>query len=757
MIFGKKIKKDILLIFPFFFLAGCGIWTNFTTYFNLYYNTSRLFNRAEGEVQAQRTDLFSTKVPPLTTATDQELQKVIEKCSNILQFKSDSKYVDDALMMLGKVFYYQQNYLKSEHEFQELLATQPDSDLRLEAQLWLGKCQMRLTDYTEGLQTLADVKKTATDNNDDDILQSVLIEEIKYKVALNDYSGAIQSSQDFLKVSSNNDINAKVAFELGNLYELAGDEESAAKAYGSVSDYSPSYDLESKSEIAYGVALRKSGRLNEAYTVFDNMSTQDKYKDIFDQINFQKGVTLSTLGKYPDALNVFINVDTTYKNTLYGGASRYEIGKLYEYKFNNFDSAYAYYIKAKSTMIPPEYITPLYKTAEKFRKYNELKDDLKLSRTHLGYILNPDEFIRDSIAYSQQLDSIQQLSKQLQNNTQTGQFNQDLNNRGTFNPNSIQSSQLSRSLQVAKLKPPERPKISADSVREKIVYYEYELGNLFYSDFNLLDSAYYYYTDILNNFPGSYYKPKILFVLGNYYLAVSDSNRADSLFNYIYDNYKNESLVNAAATILNKPLINFDTDQATDLYAKAEAELNKKNYYSSIAQFKDIYNKYPKSISAPKALYAEGWIFENVLNKPDSAVIYYDSLMAKYPKSEYAENISPKLEFYRNEKLRIKKAIEDSLKALQKPKEQPLKSDTSKTSKSDAVKEPIPENNEEKIIATPLINGVNDSLKEKEQKPRLDSLIMEKRKTELKEGIPLKDPLKIKINSNAKDSSKVKH
>ena len=374
----------------------------------------------------------------------------------------------------------------------------------------------------------------------------------------------------------------------------------------------------------------------------------------------------------------------------------------------------------------------------------------------MDYILNPSEFIRDSIAYSQQLDSIQQLSKQLQNNTQTGQFNQDFNNtRGTFNPNSIQASQLIKSLQVAKLKPPERPKISADSVRDEIVYYEYELANLFYSDFNLLDSAYYYYTDLLKNFPDSNYKPKILFVLGNYYLAVSDSNRADSLFNYIYDNYKNERLVNAAATILNKPLINFDTDQATDLYAKAEAELNKKNYYSSIAQFKDIYNKYPKSISAAKALYAEGWIFENVLNQPDSAVIYYDSLIAKYPKSEYAENISPKLEFYRNEKLRIKKAREDSLKTFQKPKEQPLKSDTSKTLKNGPVKEPMPEVNEERIIAKPLINGVNDGLKEK--MARIDSLIMEKRKTELKEEIPLKDSLKIKINSNAKDSSRVKH
>jgi TolA-binding protein len=756
MLFGKKIKKDILLLLPIFFLAGCGIWTNFTTYFNLYYNTSRLFNRAESEVQAQRTDLFSTTVPPLTTATDQELQKVIEKCSNILQFKSDSKYVDDALMMLGKAFYYQQNYLKSEHEFQELLATQPDSDFRLEAQLWLGKCQMRLLDYTTGLQALSDVKKTAMDNNDDDILQAVLIEEIKFKIASNDYPGAIQSSQDFLKVSGDNDLNAKVAYELGQLFELVGDEESAAKAYGSVSDYSPSYDLAFKSKISYGVALRKSGHLNEAYTVFDDMSSQDKYKDVFDQVNFEKGVTLSALGKYSDALNVLTIVDTTYKNTLYAGASRYEIGKLYEYNFNNFDSAYAYYLKAKSTMLPAEYITPLFTTAEKFRKYNELKDDLKLSRTRLNYILIPDEFVKDSIAYAQQLDSIQQFSKQLQNTSQTGQFNQDLNDRRTIDPNSIQSSQLIRSLQVAKLRPPERPTISADSIRNKIVYYEYELGNLFYSDFNLLDSAYYYYTDILKNYPDSDYKPKTLFVLGNYYLAVSDTNKADSLFNYIYNNYKNDRLVNAAATVLNKPMINFDSDPSDDLYAKAEVELNKKNYYSSISQLRDIYRNYPKSISAPKALYTEGWIFENIFNKPDSAVIFYDSLKAKYPGSEYTQNISAELQIYHNEKQRIIKAMEDSLKAVQKAKEQSLKSDSSSVLKNGTEKGLKPGVNDEKVITPSIIKAANDSLRDKVQMPAPDSLLIEKRMLELKDEIQVKDSLNRKNNRIIEDSTRIK-
>ncbi len=758
MLFEELIKKNIFLLVFLFFLAGCGIWGNFTTYFNLYYNITHIFNDAESDILAQRTDLFSPIIPPINSATDQKLQSVIEKCSNLLQFKSESKYVDDALLILGKTFYYQQNYLKSERELQELLDTQKDSDLRLEAQLWLGKCQMKL-DVTTGLQTLESVIKEASNENENEILQSALIEEIKYKVTTNDYQGAIQSSQDFLKVSNDNSIDSKVAFELGKLYELVNDEESAAKAYGEVLNYSPSYDMEFNAKTAYGIALRKAGHKQEAFNIFDDMSSQDKYKDVFDQINFQKGVTLIDLGKYNDALNVLTVVDTTYKNTQYTGAARFEIGKLYENYLNNYDSAFAYYMKAKSILIPPEYLESLNKKNEKFKKYFDLKDAVRFDKTQLAYSLNPHEFEKDSIAYVQMKDSIQQYNKSLQENSNinANQFTQNANeSRRTFDPSSVLTSQQSQLINILKSRPPERPVITADSIKNKIVFAEYELGNLFITDFNNPDSAYYYYSDILSNYPNSDYKSKTLFVLGNYYLEVGDTSKADSLFNYIYDNYKNDRIVNAAANILNKPLIDFDYDPGKSIYVQAESELNKKNYYSSISQLNNIYNNYPKSQTAPKALYAEGWIFENIFNKPDSAVIFYDSLVAKYPRSEYAAKINPKLNYYHTEKQKLQKAIQDSLIANQKLKDQNVPKDSTKAIKSvlpDSVKKGL---NDEKIMPPLLKESIKDSLKEKSKMSGHDSLMMQESKMKIKDEAPLGDSL---INNNIKvpvDSSRIK-
>ena len=65
---------------------------------------------------------------------------------------AQTSYVDDALLIIGKCFYYQRNYQKSQRKFEELLSTQPESEYVLEAELWIGKCQMRLKDYADGLE-----------------------------------------------------------------------------------------------------------------------------------------------------------------------------------------------------------------------------------------------------------------------------------------------------------------------------------------------------------------------------------------------------------------------------------------------------------------------------------------------------------------------------------------------------------------------------------------------------------------------------
>jgi len=731
--------KFFILLFLLILLSGCSVWENFTTYFNLYYNADDLFQKSEKQILDQKRDIFSIEPTTIPPAANADLQKVIEKCSNILQFSPNSSYVDDALMMLGKCFYYQKSYLKSQQKFEELISTRPNSDYVLEAQLWVGKCDMRLRNYDDGLTILEEVRKRAVEEGEDEFMQDAFIEEIVYYKSVEDFNQAIKTANEFLEISDDDKINAIVWNEVGNLNVTIQEYEAAVKAYQNVFEYSPDYQLEVTAKISLGKALREIGENQEALSLFEDMRSEDKYIDEYSDIDLEIGITEATLNQYDEAIDQLTLVDTTYKNTPNAAVAKYEIASVYEYGLKQLDSAAVYYKKAALSQLPKEYISPAKDKDRLFTRYIAVKNDLNKFNRELFYYQNPEEFKKDSVLYVQDsLATAEQIknAKELQqiwsglgdllstpedttgfyqdsikvadtllvfltDSLQYENVNRDsifswLKNpkpedslvvakfdsmftNKTFDPNAYQKLEqekrerenLTRQLTASlpdtlkfKNNPPKWPKVSEDSLKTLIAKNQLDLGNLFLSEFNLPDSAYKYYQNNLTDYQNTSYYPSSLFAMGSYYLTVDNKSAADSLFSIIYDNFKNESIVNAAAAKLNKPLIDLKYDPASEKYSQAENLILAGDYNSALFELDKIPKEYPESPMAPKAIFAAGWIEENEINDPAAAVEYYDTLIARYPASEFVRIIAPKVSFYKQEEHRQELALQDSLNIL---------------------------------------------------------------------------------------------
>ncbi|HEY7751367.1 MAG TPA: tetratricopeptide repeat protein, partial [Ignavibacteriaceae bacterium] len=225
----SKLKRIVLVFsaFAFLGLAGCGVWDNLTTYFNLYYNTSLLFENAEEQILKQKRELFTIEPINVPGNINTELVKVVEKCSKILQYHSETGYFEDALYIIGKSFFYQKNYQKSQRKFLELLAVDPNSDYALESELWIGRNQMKLKNYSEGLTTLNAVRTKAIEEGEDDIIKISFIEEISYRVSIEEYTGAIELANALIEETDDNTIKAEVYYEIGNLNMKIEDIENA--------------------------------------------------------------------------------------------------------------------------------------------------------------------------------------------------------------------------------------------------------------------------------------------------------------------------------------------------------------------------------------------------------------------------------------------------------------------------------------------------------------------------------------------------
>ncbi len=704
-------------MFLLLFLPSCSLWDNFITYFNLYYNASDLFQQAEETIKEQKTDLFSSNEITVPASANQLLGKVIEKCSNILQFHPNGPYVDDALLMLGKSFYYQKEYLKANRKFQELIATQPKSDLILETRLWIGKTQIRLKNYDDALQTIGEVRDEALAQNRQDIIKDAFIEEIAYRIGKEDYQVAIGLANQLIKSSNDESIKAEAYYETGKLYNNVDQPQDAISSFNQVFEYSPSYEIEVATRLELGRTLRSTGENQKALDIFEKMRNGNKFSDVYDQVDLEIGSTLISLNRLDEALDKLRYVDSVYVNTKTSGVAKYKLGELYQNNFQNFDSAATYYQKASTSPIPPEYLTKANEKSNIFKKYQSLTSIVNNYNSELFYVENPEEFSKDSIKFVQ--DSASYVSDSLKILAELNLYTEHLEGLASFDAKTDTAKTDSTKLDSTKIdstaikdslnninqnrenvvqqnrdnrkkkanivegvnidslfaeqwgrdrvfpKKPLKSTLSQDSLQSLLAKNKLALGNLFLTELELPDSAYKNYISVLNDYPNTSLHATALYALGSYYLTVNQDTTADSLFNIIYENYKTESIVNAAANKLNKPLIDLEYDPAKDLYADAEKEMLNKNYDSSINKFYQLYKEYPQSKLAAKALYASGWILENDLSLYDSAAVLYDTLSIHYPQSEYAMKIKPELTTYELFRQEREKAAEDSLKKIE--------------------------------------------------------------------------------------------
>ena len=738
-------RKILILLLPVFLFSGCGIWTDFTTYFNIYYDTADNFEQAEQLINEQKKDLLSNEDVPIPGTAVQLLNKVIEKASKILQFHNQSSYVENALLLLGKSLYYEKDYLKAMRKFQELITTRPTSSFILESQLWIGKSQLRLRQFDAALKTLDIVRDESVNKGENDIYQEASLEEIKYRVITEDYDLAISLINEFLKVSTDGAVNAKVSFELGKLYYRQNNAQDAITAFQNVFNYSPSYDLVLDTRIEQAKALRKSGDPQKALDIMQNIRKESKYTDAYHRIDLELGLSLIDLKRMDEGIQTLVKIDTSFASTTSAGSARFELGKIFEYKIPIYDSASSYYMKASSSSgADPKMLVLANEKATLFKKYQYVKSLIQDDKKLLNYAVNPDEFAKDSIAfYSDTLKSGQDESL---NQNKTQNVNDRNLNREDVRSNPIPNSTSNTGISnIPRKKPPVRSPLPLDTLKTDLVKNEYDLGNMFYNELNRPDSAAYYYRDILNNYPGSKYEAGTLYSMGLYYQTLNDSVKSDSLFNIIYDRYRSEKVVNAVAIKLKKPLVDFEFDPAKDLYADAESDMNKKSFNVSLEKFYGLSVKYPKSPLAAKALYASGWILENDLKLYDSAAVIYDTLAIRYPKSIYTSKIMPKLYYYR-EDIKLKKiALQDSLAKIEKAKLKERGIDSLNNQKgimSDSLKK------FNKNIGGDSLNNtkrvMNDSLKKFNNKLDTDSLINKRR--------IMGDPLKKLITKPGIDS-----
>jgi len=137
------LRTILVLSVMLFFLSAC------TAYYNTFYNAEKYFE------EGQALEIGANGKP--SSQAVNKYNECIKRCGVVLTDYPKSKYIDDAIFLLGKAtFYKQMNYLKAIENFEDLYQFYPDSKYVPESRFYLAKSYFIMNKKTEAYNVLND-------------------------------------------------------------------------------------------------------------------------------------------------------------------------------------------------------------------------------------------------------------------------------------------------------------------------------------------------------------------------------------------------------------------------------------------------------------------------------------------------------------------------------------------------------------------------------------------------------------------------
>jgi len=618
--------------------GACSVGEFVGAYFNTYYNARRQFTEAEEEMLTQRDTrpgLDKTYLAPflVQSTAKGKFTSVIEKCSKILQYHPESDLVDDALMMIGKSYYYQNENQQAQRKFKELLDRYPESDLALEAGLLYAYTLYRTNDKVSASTSGKELLEKANAADDDAVASraSILLAYCEW-----DNKNLLQARKYFEHAAERGETaeeRTTAYLRVAEMSEKEGDFKMALDAYRQAEAMSSSYLLEYRSLLGQAKMLSKLGSHDASLALLEELLANKNYREFFGEVNLEIGNTYTTMKDYDAAIEQYQYVDTAYARTETAANSFYQLGLVYETVYGNYDSAAVAYTRGK-VEFPQAAIAPqLHRRSDYLTKYLSYRNEMIKFDSIRTSLLAPKEttlFVQDTIAQDSGLV------------------------QHTNTPDSLKKSPA-----------PFVQPFTVDSVNTRLAFLKTELAALFYNTIEKQDSAEIWYRILQIDHPSSRFVPRAMFSLAQIYgqdTSISATS-IDSIYKEIIRRFPESDFAIESERLLGMPTRLRTRDKADAVFARGEDLLEAGQVTAAIDTFRIVVRDYSTSRVASKAQYAIGWIHERFSDTPDSAIANYQTLVALYPGSEYASIVRPKLsevERFRNEQI---KSSSDTVKA----------------------------------------------------------------------------------------------
>ena len=675
--------------------SGCAWWHNFSTYFNTVYLANRHVEAYEAEQRAvvpqnqnpsaavlnhrwldeeylmRQQGLRSGTAEPITPSFSQSLSATKEVKnmhldsavilgSKVLADKKENKYKEDALFIVGKAQFYQNDFIGAERKFHELLAHYPDTKYGVESRVFLARA-MLLNHHvdTAGLQLQRELSHTANDPAAASSLHRAMAELI-YAQNPDSLSGIANELHLSEQGVSGEDL-ARLAYQEGAVYYLNGDWLNTERAFQLAASTSSDDWLIGESLVADALAKREAGKLDQAKLELQDVLSHVKYSGSQAAARYELAFTDELIARaavagdlrspefrtqYYGPLHAeYFQLDTMFRNTSALIISRAKFRQAEMYRgMGYYDSAAktaAPLIGTKdfSSLAMNEYVTS---RASSLASYAEWRKEL----THIDSLeskLAAQKKVRTytstaALGNPEQRIHLQALQEVLGSRWMP-QRPVDLTKEDSVRLKEVEAQLQSKETHVAIAD----TNHFIDSLKFRAATAHYQLGRAYETFGEIPESrTEYAWADTMD--VGPLDTGRTALRAQNLYawlqLEHQEKNKPvqDSLLSELISKYGQTIYAQEARILFG----NNDKNSPGELaYSSAYKTLRESGLEGAKLKFLAVVSQYSQEDVAPRALYAIGESYEEA-PRYDSAAAYYKRILQDYPYSMYALALRPR-------------------------------------------------------------------------------------------------------------------
>ncbi len=574
-------------------LGGCFAWNyvkvgydNFSAYFNTFYNASVAFSAGMKDVVASKRaydiNLIAGDHPApfvISQNAKQDFEQTIVEASKVLQYHPHSEFTEDCLFMIGISYYYQGDNLSGERKFLEVEATFPNTKRLAEAEMYYGAMELDGQKMETGRDRVLHAIRLARQEKKRNIvaMSSAILSDFYLK------QGDTLSAAAYLdtaSVFSQDDEAAIYACRAGRLLVDAQEYAEASREFSYANLVAHDVEIRFYCRYYLARAQRLMGHYSSALDGLESLLRDDNFFDYFPLVKYEQATVLYDSGEVSRAVTSYENIDTAYSTSVAATRSAFRLARIYLYQVGDFQTALKYYQRVSSH-------PNVYAVSDSGQMMARVLQDYMIDSYRV--------LMNDSLYYSA-------LDAERKNDTSAAYTKERI-----------------------------------DTLYEHAAQSRDQLAGVYMFKLLIPDSAIGCYKTVIRDFPNSGVYQSALYSLGEYYYSSGDTANGRKYLGELINNYKDSPYAISACSVLGlpPPVI---VDSARISYDQA-VELSQKGKYSAAVDKLHRLLNNPKSRLAPKALYTLGWIYENKLQAPDSAFIYYRLLSTEFPNSAYGENV----------------------------------------------------------------------------------------------------------------------